>query len=179
MAKICSRHPRRMQINYGLGGEDANLMNPQTLKSPKTGTLTNAPSTRPGQAETNLINPMTLKIQTTHTLPKTFPSMNIIPTTLNCVVPRFICTSAPLVHMVIEFTIIIQGGKKVVMMTSPTMLSCFVLVLASFTHVDSLSNEEERALAFGKVVRSFLSCMHFLTFAYSSLKMSCPKSVLS
>jgi hypothetical protein len=39
-------------------------MNPQTLKTPKTGTLNIAP-TSPGQAETNLMNPPTLQIQTT------------------------------------------------------------------------------------------------------------------
>jgi hypothetical protein len=37
---------------------------PQTLKTPKTGTLTIA-SISPGRAETNLMNPPTLQIQTT------------------------------------------------------------------------------------------------------------------
>ena len=78
-----------------------------------------------------------------------------------------------------QSAIIIQGGKKVVMMPSPTMLSCFALVLACFTHANSLCNEEERALAFENEVQSFLSCMLLLTNACSSQKISYPKSALS
>ena len=75
--------------------------------------------------------------------------------------------------------IIAQGRKKVGMMTSPTMLSCPALVLACFTHANVLCNKEEGALAFEKVVRSFLSCMLLLTLVCSSQKLSCPKLSLS
>ena len=75
--------------------------------------------------------------------------------------------------------IIVQGWKKVGMMTSPTRLSCPALVLACFTHANTLCNKEEGALAFEKVVRSFLLCMLLLTLACSSQKLSCPKLSLS
>jgi len=137
-----------LQIDYGLSGADANLMNPQTFETPKTGPLTIAPGT-PGRAETNLMNPPTLKIQTKDTLAETCANKNVVHKSLNCVVPLFTCTSAPLVRTV-------QGGKKVARMTSPTMLTCSALVLACFTHDNALCNEEEGALAFEKVVRPFL-----------------------
>jgi hypothetical protein len=95
------------------------------------------------------MNPPTLKIQTKHTLAETCAKMNVVTKFLNCVVPRFTCTSAPLVHTV-------QGGKKVGMMTSSTMLTCSALVLACFTHDNALCNKEDGALAFEKVVRPFL-----------------------
>ena len=136
-----------LQIDYGLGGADANLMNPQTFETPKTGPLTIAPG-NPGRAETNLMNPLTLKIQTKDTLAETCANKNVVHKSLNCVVP-LTCTSAPLVHTV-------QGGKKVAMMTSPTMLTGSALVLACFTHGNALCNKGEGALAFEKVVRPFL-----------------------
>jgi hypothetical protein len=142
-------------------------MNSQTLKIPKTGTVTIAPSS-PGRAETNLMNPPTLEIQTTRVLAATCASKNVIPKSINCVVPRFTCASAPLVHMVvIELTIIIHGGKKVAMMPSPTMLSFFALVLACFTHANALCNEEEGVWAFEKVVRSFLSLECFFSHLHA------------
>ena len=55
-------------------------------------------------------------------------------------------------------TIFVQVGEEEAMMT---------LVLASFTHVDSLSNEDEFALAFEKVVRSSISCTLLLAHACS------------
>jgi len=135
-----------LQIDYGLRGADAK--NPQTIEIPKTGPLTIAPGS-PGRAETNLMNPPTLKIQTKHTLAETCANKNVDPKSPSCVVPRFTCTSAPLVHTV-------QGGKKVAMMTSPTMLTGSALVLACFTHGNALCNKGEGALAFEKVVRPFL-----------------------
>ena len=146
-------------------------MNPQTIEIPKTGPLTIAPGS-PGRAETILINPPILKIQTTHSLAETCANKNVVPKSLSCVVPRFTCTSAPLVHAV-------QGGKKEAMMASPTMLSCPALVLACFTLANALCNKEEGALVFEKVVRSFLSGMLLLTLACSSQKLACPKLSLS
>ena len=138
-----------LQIDYGLGGADANLMYPHTIDIPKTGPLTITPGS-PGLAEMNLMNPPTLKIQTKHPLAETCcANKNVVPKSLNCVVPRFTCTSAPLVHTV-------QGGKKVGMMTSSTMLTCSALVLACFTHDNALCNKEDGALAFEKAVRPFL-----------------------
>ena len=67
-------------------------------------------------------------------------------------------------------TIFVQVGEEEAMMT---------LVLASFTHVDSLSNEDEFALAFEKVVRSSISCTLLLAHACSLQIMFWPKSVLS
>ncbi len=136
-------------------------------------------------------------------------STNAIPKTANCIAPPVIdgnidhntkqfdllathtsFTAAPLVaisgmiSVIIsaprQSKIIVQGRKKVGMMTSPTMLSCPALVLACFTHANTLCNKEEgAALAFEKVVRSFLSCMLLLTLACSSQKLSCPKLSLS
>jgi hypothetical protein len=117
----------------------------------------------PGLAEMNLMNPPTLKIQTKHTLAETCANKNVVPKSLNCDVPRFICTSAPLVNTV-------QGGKKVAMMTSSTMLTCSALVLACFTHDNALCNKEDGALAFEKAVRPFLPWMLLLAHACSSQK---------
>ena len=138
------------------------------------------------EPESNGMKAQTLKIMKTRMFAETRAgSTNDIPKTTNYVAPPVIdgnksqnanqfdlllthtsFTAAPLVNIygmisVIigaprQLAAIIQGGKNAVMMTSSTMLSCFALVLASFTHVDSLSNEEERALAFEKVVRSFI-----------------------
>ena len=138
------------------------------------------------EPESNGMKAQTLKIMKICMFAETRAgSTNDIPKTTNCVAPPVIdgnksqnanlfdlllthtsFTAAPLVNIygmisVIigaprQLAAIIQGGKNAVMMTSSTMLSCFALVLASFTHVDSLSNEEERALAFEKVVRSFI-----------------------
>lgn len=174
--------PGELQIDDGLGGADANLTNPQTLRIPKTGALAIVPSS-PGRAATILMNPPTLKIQTKHTLAETCAKMNVVTKFLNCVVPRFTCTSAPLVDMVIiELAIIIQGGKNVVMsgknvlmMPSPAMLMCSDLVLACFTHVNSLCNEEEDALAFEKMVRHLSHVCFFSRLHTSHEKKSCPK----
>jgi hypothetical protein len=119
--------------------------------------------------EASRMKPQTLKIPTTLTLQETCAgSMNDICKTTNCVAPPVIdgnvsqnanqfdllpthtsFTAAPLVHTV-------QGGKKVAMMTSPTMLTGSALVLACFTHGNALCNKGEGALAFEKVVRPFL-----------------------
>jgi hypothetical protein len=123
--------PCERAIDDGLGGAAGNLTNPQTLRIPKTGALAIVPSS-PGRAATILMNPPTLKIHTKHTLAETCSKMNVITKFLNCVVPRFTCTPAPLVDMVIiELAIIIQSGKNVVMsgknllmMPSPAMLMC-------------------------------------------------------
>ena len=161
------------------------------------------------EPEANRMKSQTLKITKTRSLQETRAgSTNDIPKTTNCVAPPEIdgnmiqhenqfdlllthtsFTAAPLVDIfemisVIigaprQSAIIIQGGKKVVMMPSPTMLSCFALVMACFTHANSLCNEEERALAFENEVQSFLSCMLLLTNACSSQKISYPKSALS
>jgi hypothetical protein len=164
-----------IQTDYGLSGADANLLNSLTSKIQKIGTLIIAPNSL-GRADTNL-NPLTLEIQTTHSLAETCASQNVIPTSLNCIVLRVTCAAAPIVNIsgmisVIigapqQSTIIVQGGKKVVMMPSPNMLTCFALVLACFTHANPLCNEEEGALTFEKVVRSFPSCMLLVTLAVS------------
>ena len=141
--------------------------------------------------EANGMKSQILKITKTRSLQETRAgSTNDIPKTTNCVAPPEIdgnmnqhanqfdlllthtsFTAASLVDisgmiLVIigaprQSAIIIQGGKKVVMMTSPTIMSCFALVLACFTHANALCNEEERALAFEKEVQSFLSCVCF------------------
>jgi hypothetical protein len=138
------------------------VMYPHTIEIPKTGPLTITPGS-PGLAEMNPMNPPTLKIQTKHTLAETCANKNVVPKSLNCNVPRFICTSAPLVNTV-------QGGKKVAMMTSSTMLTCSALVLACFTHDNALCNKEDGALAFEKAVRPFLPWMLLLAHACSSQK---------
>ena len=147
--------------------------------------------------EASRMKPQTLKIPTTLTLQETCAgSMNDICKTTNCVAPPVIdgnvsqnanqfdllpthtsFTAAPLVaisgmiSVIIgaprQAKIIVQGQKKVGMMTSPTMLSCPALVLACITHANSLCNKEEGALAFEKVVRHFLSCMLLLALACS------------
>jgi hypothetical protein len=66
-----------------------------------------------------------------------------------------------------QSTINVQGGKKVVMMPSPNMLTCFALVLACFTHANPFCSKEKGALTFEKVVRSFPSCMLLVTLAVS------------
>ena len=74
--------------------------------------------------------------------------------------------------------VIVQGGKNGVKMPSPTMLTCFDLVLKCFTHANGLCNEEEGALVFEKEVQSFILCMLLLTNVCSSQKFPCPKSAL-
>ncbi len=174
-------------MDYGLGKTDANVMNPQTLKIPKTGTLKIA-SVSLGQVDTNGMTPLTNKIQMAHTLSETCASPNVIPTFLNCVAPCFICTAAPLLDISGKISaiigaswqlIIVQRGKKVEMMSSPTTLMCFALVLACFNHVNALCSKKKGALAYEKLVRSFIQCILLLTLAFSSQKMPCPKSTLS
>ena len=155
--------------------------------------------------EANRMQSQTLEIPKTFSLQETCAgSTNVIPKTANCVAPPVIdgnidhntkqfdllathtsFTAAPLVTISGMISVIIgaprqakiiaQGRKKVGMMTSPTMLSCPALVLACITHANALCNKEEGALAFEKVVRSFLSCMLLLTLACSSQKLPCPK----
>ena len=156
-------------------------------------------------AEANRMQSQTLEIPHQETCAG---STNAIPKTANCIAPPVIdgnidhntkqfdllathtsFTAAPLVAisgmiLVIigapqQSKIIVQRWKKVGMMTSQTMLSCPALVLACFSHANTLCNKEEGALAFEKVVRSFLSCMLLLTLACSSQKLSCPKLSLS
>jgi magnesium chelatase subunit H len=152
----------KTQIKHGLGGPEGNRMKSQTLRIPKTRTLAEACAGR----------------------------MNDFPKTNNCVVPPEIdgnmsqnanqfdlllthtsFTAAPLVNIsgmisVIigaprQLKIIVQGGKNGVKMPSPTMLSCFDLVLACFTHTNGFCNEEEGALVFAKVVSHFSRACFF------------------
>jgi hypothetical protein len=140
--------------------------------------------------------------------PNSKEAMYVIPKTNNCDAPpemygnmsqnvnqfdllltRTSFTAAPLVDIsgmisaIIgaswQSKVIVQGGKNGVKMPSPTVLSCFDLVLKCFTHTNGLCNEEEGALAFEKEVQSVISCMLLLTNVCSSQKLSYPKSVLS
>jgi hypothetical protein len=84
--------------------------------------------------------------------------------------------------VIIELAIIIQGGKNVVMsgknvlmMPSPAMLMCSDLVLACFSHVNSLCNEGEDALAFEKTVRHLSHVCFFSRLHTSHEKFRAPK----
>ncbi|KAL3763780.1 hypothetical protein ACHAW5_000353 [Stephanodiscus triporus] len=114
-------------IDYSLGRADANLMNPQTVKIPKT-----------------------LPFATTHS------DGEVIPTTTNYVAPpldwNLLAThasfaAAPIVAISRMISVIIGGaspqlmiinqGEKLATTPSPTILMCSALEACSISHVDS------------------------------------------
>ncbi|KAL3783857.1 hypothetical protein ACHAW5_003676 [Stephanodiscus triporus] len=133
-------------IDYSLGRADANLMNPQTVKIPKT-----------------------LPFATTHS------DGEVIPTTTNYVAPPLdwnLLAShasfavapivAPIVAISKMISVIIGGaspqltiidqGEKVATTPSPTILMCSALEACSTSHVDARGKEEEGALAFEEAI---------------------------
>jgi hypothetical protein len=155
-------------------------MKSQALKIPKTLPLqkTCAGNTNDTPKTTNCVAPPDIDGNMSHNASQ----LDLLPTHTSFAAAPLVDISG-MISVIIgaprQSKIIIHGGKKVVMIPSPTVTSFFALVLACFTHANDLCNEEECSLAFEKVVRSFLSCMLLLTRENPSRKMSWPKSVLS